>query len=75
MLDIESPWCVTGRFHEQSDVICIAEKYIREGIYPIAVGGGHAIAKVWGRVGKMFACDSGSLEREVGGPVEDRPVD
>jgi hypothetical protein len=72
---LEAQWSVTGRFHEQSDVVCIVEKDGGKGINPVAVGGGDAIAKVGRCVGKMLALDRGSFERKASNPINNYPVD
>lgn len=72
---LETQWGVAGRFHEQDDPVCIVEKDLAKGIDSVAVCGGESITTVGRCVGKMFARDRGSFEREASDGIDNGPVD
>jgi hypothetical protein len=71
---LKTQWGITGCFHEQRDMVRVVEKDARKRIDPIAVGGGDAIARVWGRIRRMHTGDGSSFKREIGDPIPDYSI-
>jgi hypothetical protein len=66
---------VTGFFHDQSDSVCVMEKHSPEGINPIAVCGCYPVAKIGRHIREVFTLNGCPIDRGVGDPVGDSPVD
>ena len=72
---LETQWSVTAHFYNQCDTVCVVEKDVCKSIDSVTVSGGDSIARILGCVRRMHAADAGTLEREIGDPVSDDPID